>query len=166
MGLKIKRSRRIAMRYILVFAPFMFWLIGCANISESLVPLDDSPVNDLTHVAKIVEDASYPALLRGVDGSPLKSVRVSNDFYKYAYLIKPGHHVFWLMNAPHGHPLVPQRIRCYVMQVELKQGARYQLKEDAGKKLAFLLADGTDEVLSIGQLVDEPWVFLRSCRWQ
>lgn len=149
-----------------MFVPATFWLIGCGHISESLIPLDGSPVNDLSQVAQIVEDAAYPALLRGVDGIPLKSVRVSNDFYRYAYIIKPGHHVFWLMNAPYGHPLVPQKIRCYVMQATLMQGTRYRLKEDTDKKLALLLKDEAGEVVSIGELVDEPWVFSRSCRWQ
>jgi hypothetical protein len=164
--LLIQRMRQMKVRYISVLVPAAFWLIGCAHISESRIPLDGSPVNDLSQVAQIVEDADYPALLRGVDGIPLKSVRVSNDFYKYVYLIKPGHHVFWLMNAPYGHPLVPQRIRCYVIQAELTQGTRYRLKEDIGKKLALLLTDDTGEMVSIGQLVDEPWVISRSCRWQ
>lgn len=149
-----------------LLVPAASLLIGCAHVPETPIPLDGSPVNDLSQVAQIVEDADAPTLLRGVDGIPLKSIRVSNDFYHYAYLIKPGRHVFWLMSAPYGHPFLPQRIRCYVMQTELVQGARYRLKEDRGSKLALLLTDDTGKRVSTGQLVDEPWVFSRSCRWQ
>ena len=156
----------MGMRYISVLVTVAFWLSGCTHISGSFISLDGSPGNDLSLVAQIVEDADYPVLLRGLDGIPLKSVRVPNDFNKYAYLMKPGHHVFWVMNAPYGHPLVPQKIRCYVIQVELEQSTRYRLKEDSVIKRALLLRDDTGAVVSIGQLVDEPWVFLRSCRWQ
>lgn len=156
----------MGIQHMSVLLPLAFWLIGCAHISESLIPLDGSPIDDPSQVAQIVEDANYPVLLRGLDGVPLESVRVSNAFYKYAYLVKPGHHVFWGMNAPYPHPLVPQRIRCYVIQAEVEQGVRYRLKEDIRLKRPLLLRDDTGETLSIGQLVDEPWVFLRSCRWQ
>ena len=156
----------MGMRHISVLVLGAFWLSGCAHISESFIPIDDSPVNDLSLVAQIVEDPDYPVLLRGLDGIPLKSVRVQNDFFRYAYLLKPGHHVLWVMNAPYGHPLVPQKMRCYVIEAELGQGARYRLKEDIGMKKALLLRDDTGATVSSGQLVDEPWVFLRSCRWQ
>ena len=156
----------MGMQHVPVLLSVAFWLSGCAHVSESFIPLDGPPVNDLSQVAQIVEDADHPVLLRGLDGIPLKPVRVSHDFYKYAYVVQPGHHVFWGMNAPYGHPLVPQRIRCYIIQAEVAQGTRYRLKEDVRLKKPLLLRDDTGETVSIGQLVDEPWVFLRSCRWQ
>lgn len=80
--------------------------------------------------------------------------------------MKAGQHLFWVMNLPYGHPLIPQKMRCYVIEAELAQGALYRLKEDIDMKRALLVRNDTGEKVAIGRVVDEPWVFLRSCRWQ
>lgn len=140
-------------------------LAGCAHIPESHIPLGGAPDNDLTQVAQIVEDPEHPLLLRGLDGVALRSLRVPSAFTNYAYLVRPGRHVLWVVNAPYGYPIFPQKLRCYVVHAELAQGTRYRLKEDSRAKRALLLKDDTGAAVSAGELVDEPWVFARDCRW-
>jgi len=70
------------------------------------------------------------------------------------------------MNMPYGHPLIPQKIRCYVIEAQLAAGTRYRLEEDSGNKEARVLRDDNGERVASGRLADEPWVFSGSCRWQ
>jgi hypothetical protein len=49
--------------------------------------------------------------------------------------------------------------------VELVHGGRYLLKEDVEAKKALLVITATGEVVSTGELVDEPWVFIKDCTW-
>jgi len=162
----VKHQKGIQLKSVLVFAAF--WLTGCTQFSSSLISIDGSPINDLSKIALLVEDSDHPLLLRGSDGIPQESMRVPNAFIKYAYLIKPGSHVFWLKNVPYGHPIFAlfERVRCYVIEVELTQGMQYRLKEDKKMKRALLLNDETGETVAIGQLVDEPWILSRDCKWQ
>lgn len=157
----------MGMRFVPALVLVVFWLGGCTRIPVSFIPLDGAPANDLSQVVQIVQDEDSPVLLRGLDGIPLEFVRVPNDFNKFTYLIKPGRHVLWVTNVPYGHPLIPQKWRCYVVQApELAQGTRYRLREDVGEKKALLLRDDTGATVSTGQLVDEPWIFWRGCRWE
>lgn len=147
---------------------FMFltiFLAGCTFGSRSLISIDGSQTIDLTQVALIMEDSNYPMLLRGLDGIPLESIRVPSVFKKYAYVISPGPHIFWLKNIPYPHPAVPQRIRCFTMHVELQKGERYFLKEERGNKQALLIREDTGEIVSTGELVDQPYIFQRDCDW-
>jgi hypothetical protein len=112
-----------------------------------------------------MEDQHYPILLRGLDGVPIKSMRVPNAFREYAYVMSAGTHVFWAKSVAYPHPLIPQRIRCYRLHVELVHGGRYLLKEDVEAKKALLVITATGEVVSTGELVDEPWVFIKDCTW-
>jgi hypothetical protein len=113
-----------------------------------------------------VEDENHPALLRGLDGVRFSSMKVPSLFSNYAYVIGPGNHVFWVKGTPYPHPLIPQRIRCYTLHVELAPGERYLLKEEEDANRALLLRADTGEVEAIGKLVDEPWVFIRDCNWR
>ncbi len=67
---------------------------------------------------------------------------------------------------PYPIPLLPQRIRCYEIEVELTQGAQYVLREEAGAKRTLLLTADTGTVEATGRLVDEPWIFERDCKWE
>ncbi|MFA7382334.1 MAG: hypothetical protein WC001_02690 [Desulfurivibrionaceae bacterium] len=111
-----------------------------------------------------MEDQHHPVLLRGLDGVPVKSMMVPNALWEYAYVISAGTHVFWAKSGA-SYPLIPQRIRCYLLHVELAPGGRYLLKEDAKEKKAFLVITATGEIVSTGELVDEPWVFMKDCTW-
>jgi hypothetical protein len=141
---------------------------GCAHFSQSFISLDGSPINDFSKNALLVEDSDHPLLLRGLDGTSLKTIRVPNVFVKYAYVMKAGLHVFWVRDVPTGHPVFAffERVHCYVIEVTLIQGMQYRLMEDVGMKRALLLNDETGETVAIGQLVDEPWVPSRSCPWE
>jgi hypothetical protein len=139
---------------------------GCGHGSRSLIALDDSSKDAISMVAQIIEDKEHPLLLCGLDGVSLRSMRVPNAFGEYAYVVKSGRHVFWLKSMPYGHPFIPQRIRCYKMQADLEQGERYLLREEDDSKRALLLKEETGETMSMGELVDEPWVFSRECKWQ
>lgn len=141
------------------------FLTGCAHGPLSLVALDGSQTNDLSKVAVVMEDRNRPVLLRGLDGVPIGSMRVPGAFGDYAYVMRAGTHLLWAKGAPYAHPLIPQRIRCYVLHVELAPGGRYLLKEDVEAKKALLLVAATGEVQATGELVDEPWVFASDCKW-
>lgn len=143
----------------------IFTLPGCASVSRTLISLDGSQTTDLSQVSLIIEDQDNPALLRGVDGVPIKTMRVPSVFGNYAYVIRPGSHVLWLKGSPYPHPLLPQHIRCYTMHVVLQQGVRYILVEEIRNKKAKLVRENTRETISYGALVDEPLVFKRECKW-
>jgi hypothetical protein len=161
-----RQAIRAAIRRKSQLLLFALLVAGCAHFQMTLVPLDGSETNDLSRVSLIMEDEGFPLLLRGLDGVPLKSMRVPSAFGKYAYVVSPGRHVLWVKGAPYPHPLLPQRIRCYVLDVELAQGARYLLKEEVTAKKALLLVGATGKVESTGELVDEPLVFVRDCKWE
>lgn len=143
---------------------------GCAHVEPSLISLDGSQVNELSRVSLIIEDRDSPALLRGLDGAvpTFRTMRVPGVFSNYAYVMAPGPHVLWIKGMPWASPyaLLPQRIRCYTMKATLAPGERYYLKEDEHAKKVFLLREDAMTPEASGELVDEPWGFLRECRWQ
>jgi hypothetical protein len=141
-------------------------LSACAHMPQSLIALDGAPVDDLSQVAQVSEHSDHPLLLRGLDQVPLDTLRVPGGLSEYVYVLKAGRHTLWVMSMPYGHPLMPQKIRCYVIEVVLAAGTRYRLLEDTGRQMAGVLSDATGEGVAWGRLVDEPWVFSGSCRWQ
>jgi hypothetical protein len=144
---------------------FSIFLAGCSLGQLSLIPLDGSQTTDLAQVALVREDPNHPALLRGLDGVFVHSFRVPKAFEKYSYVMSAGSHTFWLKGSPYPLPVLPQRIRCYTLHAVLVQGMRYCLKEDEGSGKALLIMEGTGETVATGDLVDEPWIFIRDCRW-
>jgi hypothetical protein len=100
----VKSAMRIPSKSVLML--IVVWLSGCAHVSPSLISIDGSPVDDLSKLALIVEDSDYPLLLRGIDGIPLKTMRVPNVFSNYAYVMKAGPHILWVRDVPYGHPVV------------------------------------------------------------
>jgi hypothetical protein len=144
----------------------VLFLTGCAHTPMSLISLDESKTSDLSSVSVIMEDQNRPALLKGLDGRLIPSVRIPDPFFgNYAYVMNAGTHVFWLKGLPYPHPLIPQRLSCYKMRVELEQGKRYLLKEEPHEKRAVIISVATGAIESTGKLVDEPWVFIRDCKW-
>lgn len=141
------------------------WLGGCAHVPPSLIPVNDAPLDDPAGVARLNERAKNPLLLRGVDQQPLESLRTPASWKDYDYVLEAGRHTLWVKSMPYGYPPFPQRIRCYVIEVELAGGIRYRLKEDLSQKRALLLHADTGDEIASGPLVDEPWVFSRTCRW-
>ena len=138
---------------------------GCAHSPPSLIPVNDAPLDDPARVARLNERAKNPLLLRGVDQQPLESLRTPSSWNDYDYVLKAGKHSLWVKSMPYGYPPIPQRIRCYVIEVELVGGMRYRLMEELSPKRALLLRADTGEQVASGLLVDEPWVFSRTCRW-
>jgi hypothetical protein len=137
---------------------------GCAH-APSLIPLNDAPLDDPARVARLNERAKNPLLLRGIDRQPLQTLRTPASWNDYDYVLKSGTHTLWLKSMPYGYPPIPQRIRCYVIEVELAGGVRYRLEENPGQRRALLLRADTGEQVASGPLIDEPWVFSRDCRW-
>lgn len=142
------------------------WLAGCAHEAQTLIPVDNAPLDAPSQVARLNGRTKHPMLLRGLDQLPLETPRIRDAFIDHDYVVKAGKHTLWVMNSPYGHPLVPQRIHCYVIDVELTGGTRYRLEEDWSQKLARVLRADTGQQVASGQLVDEAWIFARECRWQ
>jgi len=142
------------------------WLNGCALLPQSYISVDGSPITELSRMAQVSEDSKQPLLLRGLDRVPLDTLRTPSALNRYVYVMKAGRHTLWVMSMPYGHPLIPQRIRCYVIDMELVEGVRYRLEDDPDEKRALVLRDDTGERVALGRMVDEAWVFQRSCRWE
>lgn len=140
-------------------------LSACSQASLSLIPLDGTPVSDLSRVSLIQPDNSYPALPWVLDGKPVHGFRVPSAFNRYAYVVAPGEHDLGVKGVSYPHPMIPQRLHCYLLHVDLQPGVRYVLKEDADSRQAVLIRADTAHVESVGALVDDPWVFVRDCKW-
>ena len=142
-------------------------LTGCAHLSSpSLISLDGSPIDELSQVARVSLDSRHPLLLQGLDGHPLATTRFPNILAAEVFVLGGGRHTLWVSSVPYGHPLLPQRISCYQIDVALDRGAAYVLVEDRGQSQALVLRDDTGEPVASGRLVDRPWVFARTCRWE
>ncbi len=150
----------------LALGAIVLWLSACTHLPRTLVAVDDAPVDNLADVAQLVEDDDDPLLLRGFDGAALPSLRVPSLLNRYAYVVRAGHHALWVVGTAYPHPLIPQRLHCYVIEAKFAAGARYRLWEDVATRSALLLNDDTGTPVATGRLVDEPWVFLRGCHWQ
>ena len=147
-----------------VLALIVGCLAGCAT-PPSLIPLDGAPADDLSRVAGLREDFAQALLLRALDRVPTPVRLPGPGSSQAVYLIKPGRHMLWAKNVPYRYPLIPQKIRCYVIDAELAAGVLYRLEEDAERKIALLQRDDTRQLVASGPLVDEPWIFAADCRW-
>lgn len=154
------RPKIMLTRAVLVL---MVWsLAGCA---VSPIPLAGAPTGDAARVAALRGDSAQSLLLRGFDRLLLADTCIPAPHRECVYLIMPGRHVLWLKNAPYPLPLIPQQIRCYVIDAEFLAGVRYSVEEDIGRKVAQLLRTDTRQLVASGPLVDEPWIFASDCRW-
>jgi hypothetical protein len=141
-------------------------LTGCAHLGPDLIPVGEATAGDLSRVALLREDSNHPVIVRGVDGIALDSVRIPSPITDYAYVLTPGRHTLWVKGAPYPHPLVPQRIYCYSIEITLEKGGQYVLVEERDNDRALALDERTRAIVAVGPLVDKPWVFERDCRWR
>ena len=95
--------------------PALLWLVGCAHSTPAPISLDGAAVDDPSRVARLVEDVDYPLLLKGLDGRQIDSLRPVNPFGQYIYVMQAGHHQLWLKAITYGHPLFPEKVRCYAL---------------------------------------------------
>jgi hypothetical protein len=139
---------------------------GCAALSQSVVSVGGARAEDRASVARIAVDTERPVLLRAVDEKPLASVQVSSRLRSFTYVLLAGNHVLWLSDTPYGIPIVPQRLKCYVMQTMLSAGADYELRFDPALQKPVLRHVANREPSVEGILVDEPLVLERGCKWR
>ena len=130
-----------------------------------MVSLDGSSIENPAAVATISVETTNPLLIVGLDGKLLESVRFQSAFRTWSYVMSPGKHVLWLSSTPYGY-LFPQRHRCYSMEVFVSPDVKYVLKEIPGEKRAMMLFQAGGKPVTTGELVDNPWVFERGCRWE
>lgn len=83
----------------------------------------------------------------------------------FTYVLHPGTHVLWVSTAPYGFPFLPQRIRCYVLEVRLAAGSGYTMRFDASAQAPVLVRAGASAPEAVGALVDEALLSERGCRW-
>jgi len=140
-------------------------LAGCAPLAPDLIPLGEATTDNLSRVGLLHEDSNHPAILRGVDGRPLESVRMPTPITNYAYVLTPGRHTLWMKGLPYPHPLIPQHIYCYSMAITVERGGQYVLVEDRDNNRAVAVNEKTRQIVAIGPLVDKPWMFERDCHW-
>ena len=141
-------------------------LNGCAPLSHSIISLDGSGTENLSTVSLLTIDYEHPLLLRGIDEKPVGIVRVPSAFRNWSFVVSPGKHLLWVSSMPYGHPLVPQFIRCFAIDVSLDPGSHYILRYDPTQELALLLRPDSTQPEATGRLVDKPLMLERNCRWQ
>lgn len=139
---------------------------GCAPLSQSVQSIEGANPVYVESVARIAVDAAHPVLLRAVDEKPLSSVQVSSMLRSFTYVLHPGTHVLWVSSAPYGLPLVPQRIKCYVLTARLTAGSSYTLRFDVPAQVPVLVNAAGSKFEVQGTLVDEPLIMERGCKWR
>jgi hypothetical protein len=140
-------------------------LNGCTPVAPTLVRLDDAQNSRGSEAAVLEVDRTHPLLLRGVDGIPLAAIRIPNAVRSWSYALAPGPHELWFSSVPYGHPLVPQSVRCYVVEATFEPRGRYVVGVDPTLHIPLIVRADSKEAVAKGTLVDEPLVFERSCRW-
>lgn len=138
---------------------------GCAPLSHSRISLDGSATDAPSAVATLELDPDHPLILRGLDATPIRPLRVPSALRTWSFSVKPGRHLLWASSVPYGLPLLPQSMRCYAIDVQLEAGAQYVLRHDADRRHALVVRRGAAAPEAIGRLVDEPSIMERSCRW-
>ena len=138
---------------------------GCAPLSHSRISLDGSATDAPSAVATLELDPDHPLILRGLDATPIRPLRVPSALRTWSFSVKPGRHLLWASSVPYGLPLLPQSMRCYAIDVQLEAGAEYVLRHDADRRHALVVRRGAAAPEAIGRLVDEPSIMERSCRW-
>lgn len=138
---------------------------ACAPLGEPVVALDGASAADPAAAATLAIDPAHPLLLRGVDGRAVTTLQAPNALRSPLFLLPPGSHRLWASTVPYGHPLLPQSIGCYVVDAPFEAGRHYVLRYDPGSGNAFV-DEREGGAGFVGRLVDRPFVFERSCRWE
>lgn len=141
-------------------------LAACAPLSQSVQSIEGANPEAGGSVARLTVDTIHPVLLRAVDETFLAGVQVSSALRSFEYVLHAGSHVLWVSSAPYGLPLVPQRVKCYVLNVRLSAGSSYTLRFDVQTQVPVLAHQASSEPQVVGVLVDEPLVLERACRWR
>lgn len=139
---------------------------GCAPLTHSHITLDGSATDAPSAAATLSLDPDNPLILRGLDGAPIRPIRVPSALRTWSFSVKPGRHLLWASSVPWGLPLLPQTMRCYAIDVQLEAGTEYVLRHDADRRNALVVRRGATVPEATGRLVDEPWIMERSCRWE
>lgn len=139
---------------------------GCAPLTHSHITLDGSATDAPSAAATLSLDPDNPLILRGLDGAPIRPLRVPSALRTWTFFVKPGRHLLWASSVPWGLPLWPQSMRCYAIDVQLEAGTEYVLRHDADRRHALVVRRGATVPEATGRLVDEPWIMERSCRWE
>lgn len=142
------------------------FVAACSALSQSVVSVDGANAEWTDLVARIAVDTERPVLIRAVDEKNISSVQLSSRLRSFTYALHPGRHVLWVSSAPYGLPLVPQRLKCYIINATLTAGALYLLRFDATRQTPVLSQPAGSESEATGILVDEPFIHERSCRWR
>ncbi len=141
-------------------------IAGCAPLSESIVPLGRSDAHNTESFARLMVDLKHPVIIQGFNGEPLEQVRVPSALPSWTHLVPPGDHLFWLVGAPYGAPLLPQRLRCYAITGRFESGHTYILSENIDAKAVSLLRQGIAEPIATGPMIDNPFILERRCQWR
>lgn len=139
---------------------------GCAPLTHSHITLDGPATDAPSAAATLSLDPDNPLILRGLDGAPIRPLRVPSALRTWTFFVKPGRHLLWASSVPWGLPLWPQSMRCYAIDVQLEAGTEYVLRHDADRRNALVVRRGATVPEATGRLVDEPWIMERSCRWE
>jgi len=141
-------------------------LSGCpaAAMRPYAGSLHDAPVNDLSGWPGCTRTRNIRCCC--VDSTDAQWTPCGCERLKSLRLRRPGREAS-LVAQEHAvwSSLVPQRVRCYVIDAELAGGMRYLLEEDTREASARLLRDDTGERVASGRMIDETWIFSGSCSW-
>lgn len=140
-------------------------LHGCVALTRGIVPVDGADPAD-TGAVRLDIDTDHPVLLRAVGGKPLPGVQVSSHARAFSYVLHPGDRVLWLSDVPYSFPFLPQRLKCYVLRADLAAGARYLLRMDDAMRRPVLIDTTRQHPVAKSELVDEPLIYERGCRWR
>jgi hypothetical protein len=167
MAVYVRHAWRALARYVqalVLIVPAA--LAGCAALSNAVIAIDSADPSDTAGVSMIMLDQRSPALLRAVDAKMIEGVHVPSALRSFTFVLRPGPHELWMSSVPAGLPWLPQRIDCYVVRAVLAAGSRYVLSIDKERDLAVLSGSELTGSPATGTVVDRPFVFERSCRWQ
>lgn len=137
-------------------------LLGACTKVPPVFAVNGVSVENHGAIARIREGSM---LLRGVDSKEFDFSKLPNPFADFVYGIEPGTRMLWGKNIQGGHPLVPDKLRCYVLEANLVAGVIYRLEEDKEKIQAVLKREDTGAQVATGRLVDQHDAYSEGCNW-
>lgn len=141
------------------------WLHGCASLTHETIAVGVADAADTATTARVALVASQPVILRGVDGRQLPSAHIPNAVRAYTFVLAPGARELWVSTVPYANALLAQHVGCYVLRATLAAGGDYQLRFDPERVAAVLLPAGSSQPEAVGELIDQPLIVERACRW-
>jgi hypothetical protein len=141
------------------------WLCACASLTHETISVGAADAAAAASTARVSLVASQPVILRGVDGKMLPGAHVPNAVRSYTFVLPPGPRELWVSTVPYADARLAQHMGCYVLRATLDAGAEYQLRFDPERVAAVLLPAGASQPVAVGQLIDQPLIVERACRW-